>query len=144
MVWSSQRSSLHGVVIVIMMSSLWCGHHGYDVIATWCGHHDYDVITAWCGHHDYDVITVNIIIMCRSKYSSGLRSNSPQLMSFPNDVITACTLTLTLTHTHTHTHIHTHTHTHTHTHIHTHTYTHTHSHTLTHTCLLYTSPSPRD
>ena len=53
------------------------------------------------------------------------------------------------THTHTHTHARTHAHTHTHTrtkrkqqHIYTKPHTHTHTHKTT--CLLYTSPSPRD
>ena len=48
------------------------------------------------------------------------------------------------THTHTHTHTHILTHSLTHTHSHTQTHTHAHTHTLSLTCLLYTSPSPRD
>ena len=60
------------------------------------------------------------------------------------------TLTCVCTHTNTHTHTHTHTHTrtcmHTNTHMHACICTRTHTHTHTHicTCLLYTSPSPRD
>ena len=110
-----------------------------------------------CDTKDTDTQVWNVLLCRRTLRLSipvaaieRLRVRLCMTAEFSVEVNCMCTCTHMRARVHSHSHIHTNIHTHTH--IHTHTFTHahiqthmsTHKDTRTRTCLLYTSPSPRD